>query len=106
MVGTNMLYAAIHNQGGSIRRQARTQTVRLRTDAAGRLLRQANHPNLAVFASLRHRRALERQASIGAYSIDMPQREFMRLSEQDLADLAEDVNEWYGEILHGHGLSS
>lgn len=99
VVGTNVLYAAIHNQGGTISRKPRSQTVRLRTDAKGRLLRQAGHPNLAVFARKRHQRAAERQASIGAHSIDMPQREFMRLTDQELKDLTADVNVWYEKLL-------
>lgn len=101
VVGSNLIYAAIHNQGGEIQKKARTRTVRLRTDAKGRLLRQPNHANLAVFARTRHKRAVERQASIGAHSINIPQREFLKLTEQDLDDLTQEINDWYRDILQG-----
>ena len=82
-VFTNKVYAAIHNFGGPITRQPRTGTVRLRTDARGNLLRQGSEglkANLAVFARSSHKRAVDRPFSSAGYTIQMPQREFMKIS--------------------------
>lgn len=108
VVGSNAVYAAIHQMGGTIQKKARASTVRLRTDAKGRLLRQPNHPSLAVFARQRgkspHKRFVERQSTTKAHSIHMPARPFLQLTPQDLADLTEEVNAWFGEIVRQQGL--
>ncbi|MFT0211820.1 phage virion morphogenesis protein [Pseudomonas sp. F1_0610] len=77
IIGTNVPYAAIHQFGGRIQREAKQGTVRLRTDAKGRLLRQKGHSNLAVFAKRSHKRATEREYNAQAYSIDIPARPFL-----------------------------
>ncbi|MGU9776185.1 phage virion morphogenesis protein [Salmonella enterica] len=77
-ISTNKVYAAIQNLGGEIKR---TGTVRLRTNANGELKRQENHPNLAVFASKKHKRAVERAVS---YTIKIPARPFMPATDTGL----------------------
>lgn len=77
-ISTNKVYAAIQHLGGKIQR---TGVVRLRTAANGSLKRQENHPNLAVFASKRHKRAVERAVS---YTIEIPARPFMPATEAGL----------------------
>ena len=49
-------YAAIHQFGGTVDVPAHSVKTRLRTDAKGGLVRQANHKNLAVFAKDSHKR--------------------------------------------------
>lgn len=82
-VATNKDYAAIHNFGGPIQRQPHTGNVRLRTDARGNLLRQGSEglkANLAVFARSSHKRAVDRSFSSAGYTIQMPPREYMKVS--------------------------
>lgn len=81
--GTNVVYAGIHNDGGKIQRLAHSSWLRLRTNAAGRLLRQKDHGNLAVFAKATHKRSVERRYTVGAYTINMPARPFLGVNAQD-----------------------
>ncbi len=74
LVGSNLVYAAIHHHGGDIQREGRAGTVRLRTDAKGALLRQGKNGKLAVFARRSHKRAAERSFEAKAYTIKMPAR--------------------------------
>ncbi|KUY86862.1 virion morphogenesis protein, partial [Burkholderia sp. RF4-BP95] len=55
-VGTNVVYAAIHQFGGTIQRHPMSGYVRLRKDRNGMIMRQADHPHLAVFAKNSHKR--------------------------------------------------
>lgn len=73
-VGSNLIYAAIHHHGGDIQREARSGTVRLRTDAKGALLRQGKNGKLAVFARRSHKRAVDRSFEAKAYTIRIPAR--------------------------------
>lgn len=73
-------YAAIQQFGGEIKRAAYSTKVRLRTDAKGNLLRQANNPNLAVFAKDSHKRARESWHEVGEYSIKIPARPYLPFS--------------------------
>lgn len=80
VLGSNEPYARIHQEGGVIQRQGREGSVRLRTDAKGRLLRQGKEgrkAHLAVFASGSHKRAVERAFTHGAYQIHIPARPFL-----------------------------
>ncbi len=86
-VSTNKPYAAIHNFGGDIVRKPFSGSVRLRTNAKGDLLRQDGHANLAVFAKGRHKRAVTRDFSSDGFTIHMPQREFMKISSQGMANI-------------------
>jgi phage virion morphogenesis protein len=69
-VATNLPYARIQHEGGTIQRQG---VIRLRTDARDNLVRQRNHKNLAVFAKASHKRATERQVN---YQITIPARRY------------------------------
>jgi phage virion morphogenesis protein len=80
VMGSNEPHARIHQEGGVIQRQGREGTVRLRTDAKGRLLRQGKEgrkARLAVFASSSHKRAVERAFTHGAYQIRIPARPYL-----------------------------
>lgn len=82
--GTNVIYAGIHNFGGEIQRLAHSSWLRLRTNASGRLLRQRDHGNLAVFAKATHKRAVERRYTVGAHQIKMPARPYLGVNDQDV----------------------
>ncbi|MDR1063063.1 MAG: phage virion morphogenesis protein [Azoarcus sp.] len=79
-IGSNVAYAAIHQFGGTIAHDARSQKVRLRTDAKGSLLRQGKSgrkKNLAVFAKDRHKRARETWHQVDAYTVTIPARPYL-----------------------------
>lgn len=80
VLGTNVPYGRIHQEGGVIHRAGREGSIRLRTDAKGRLLRQGKEgraSRLAVFASSAHKRAVERTFTHGPYDIRIPARPFL-----------------------------
>lgn len=84
--GTNVKYAGAHQFGAEIKKGERLQRVRLRLDRKGQLLRQGTSGrsrNLARFARKSHRRALEREARVGAHTIGIPARPFLGFSEGD-----------------------
>ena len=71
-------YAAIHQFGGTIQRQAGSVTVRHRTNAAGDLLRGAIMGGRGlVFAKASHKRAVQRSFAHAAYSIRIPARPYL-----------------------------
>lgn len=90
LFGTSVLYAAIHQFGGSIERGAYSSTVRLRTDAGGNLLRQGGEgkgKNLAVFAKDSHKRARSARYTTEGFTVGIPARPFLGVDEADGAEL-------------------
>lgn len=90
LVGTNVEYAGIHQFGGTIRQQARTQV--LAFQAAGRLF--------ASRRSTRRRRAGAVRiaiAAIGAREINMPARPFLGLSAGDEQAISRIALRYLGE---------
>jgi phage gpG-like protein len=73
-IGTNVVYAGIHEFGGRIEHAPRTGKARLRTDNRGTLLRQAGYDKLAVFARKSHKRVKEVAYTTKAYTVVMPAR--------------------------------
>ena len=73
-IGSNVIYAAIHEFGGTIHHDARESKVRLRTDAKGNRLRQSSNPNLFVFAKNKHARAETVRTQVPAYDVETPER--------------------------------
>lgn len=82
-IGSNVIYAAIHEFGGRINKPARQAKIRLRTDARGNLVRQMANTNLARFARSDHKRARETTVAVAAHSIDMPERAPFRTGIQE-----------------------
>jgi len=80
-IGSNVIYAAIHEFGGRIKMGERTQKVRLRTDKDGNLMRQLK--NLAIFARKDHKRAKEYFTKVAAHEIEMPERAPFRTGIQE-----------------------
>lgn len=95
VVGSNKVYAAIHQFGGTIERAPHSTKVRLREDAKGNLLRQGtkgSSKNLAVFAKEKgeegHKRFRETWHQVDAYQINIPPRPFLPfLNSGTTADL-------------------
>lgn len=76
-VGTNVVYAAIHQFGGTIRKPPQSRLVRHRTDRKGNLLHSEYlHGKGLIFARDSHKNALSRWFEQGAHDIDMPARPF------------------------------
>lgn len=77
-IGSNKVYAAIHQLGGDINKPAQSRQVRHRTDAKGNLLRSAQLGGKGlIFAKDSHKRAVTRWFEQGAHSIHMPARPFL-----------------------------
>ena len=79
-IGTNVVYAAIHQFGGVIDRAAHSSWGALRTDRQGNLLRQGvkgRLKNLAVFAKGSHKRVKKIRYTVAAHQINMPARPFL-----------------------------
>jgi phage virion morphogenesis protein len=74
VVGTNLVYAAIHQNGGVIERLARSTTVRLR-----RVNKRTR------FASKRVKSAKERWVTLPTYGLTIPARPFLGWSDTDRA---------------------
>lgn len=83
-IGSNAVYAAIHQLGGDIERAAYSSWVRLRTDRKGVLVRQDDHPNLAVFAKDKHKRAVKKRYTTGPYTIHIPARPYLPATQAGL----------------------
>ncbi len=93
VVGTSVVYGAIHQLGGSIKIKGRIGSLRLRTDAKGNLLSQAqlgigpkrmrNADQMKVFAKKSHKRFVELVFAQGAHEVTMPARPFLGMSLRD-----------------------
>lgn len=89
-VGTNLAYAAAHQAGATIRRPARSATVRLRK-VGGR----------TRFARRSHKRARDVDVTIGAHTIVIPARPYLGFSEDDRAEIGAIIEEHFGEAAGG-----
>jgi phage gpG-like protein len=77
-IGTNVIYAAIHQMGGKIAKPAQSRLVRHRTDRKGNLLRSGHMGGKGlIFAKDSHKNAVARWFEQGAHDIGMPPRPFL-----------------------------
>ncbi|MGB0695370.1 MAG: phage virion morphogenesis protein [Rhodospirillaceae bacterium] len=84
--GTNLVYAAIHQFGGTIKREARTQTIYRRLNArTGLLGTRFVKRGKSNFAS---------DHAVGAYEIEMSARPYLGVDDVDEAEIL--------DILAGH----
>lgn len=82
-IGSNKVYAAIHQLGGEINKPAQSRLVRHRTDAKGNLLRTEHFKGKGlIFAKDSHKRAVSRWFEQGAHTIHMPARPFLPIDAQ------------------------
>jgi len=91
VVGSNKVYAAIHQQGGDINKAAQSRLVRHRTDAKGNLLRTEHFKgNGLIFAKDSHKRAVSRWFEQSAHTVHIDARPFLPVDAQgDLQPEAE-----------------
>ncbi|MBO9419156.1 phage virion morphogenesis protein [Labrenzia sp. R4_2] len=90
-VGTNVVYAAIHQTGGTITHYPQSRKVRFRK--VGGQLR---------FARKAHKRAFEKRVTYGTRTIVIPARPYLGFSEADRAEILRLV-EAYFEDAGGEG---
>ena len=82
-IGTNKVYAAIHQFGGDINKAAQSRMVRHRTDAKGNLLRTEHFNGKGlIFAKDSHKRVKTRWFEQGAHTIHIPARPFLPADAQ------------------------
>lgn len=93
-VSTNKAYAKIHQYGGTIKRPARSGTVRLRTDRRGNLLRQGPGGSLAIFARNRHKQARSVAFEGGAYTITIPARPYFLVPRSEQSEMELAAHKW------------
>ncbi|MGS1019194.1 phage virion morphogenesis protein [Burkholderia glumae] len=99
-VGTNVVYAAIHQFGGTIQRHPMSGYVRLRKGRDGMLLRQANHPRLAVFAKNSHKLAkVVKWTRSTGWTIKIPARPFLVLTESDSVKIETEVTAFLRRLI-------
>lgn len=100
-VGSTAKYALIHQYGGRVTIPARAGSARLRIDRKGDLLRQVDaegkpigNGKLAVFAKRSDKQAAVRAYVRGSYSVDIPARPYLGMSEADYATAAEIIGDY------------
>lgn len=100
MVGTHVVYAAIHQFGGAIQRHPMSGMVRLRTDGNGHLLRQPGHGKLAVFAKNSHKRVkVVRWTRSEGWTIRIPARPFLMLAESDSVTIEQELTDYLRRLI-------
>lgn len=82
-VGTNVVYAAIHQLGGLIQQAARTAVLHFKTLRSGQS--RFAKPGKANRAQ---------KAEIGAHSIRMPARPFLGLDDDDEREISQIAQDW------------
>ncbi|WP_175845147.1 phage virion morphogenesis protein [Burkholderia arboris] len=99
-VGTNVVYAAIHQFGGTIQRHPMSGYVRLRKGRDGMIMRQADHPHLAVFAKNDHKRVkVVKWTRTQGWTIKIPARPFFILTESDSVHIETEVVEFLRRLI-------
>lgn len=73
-IGSNVIYAAIHEFGGRIHHEPRQMKVRHKLDARGNLVKQLANSKLLVFAKAGAKRVRETTVQAKGYDVDMPER--------------------------------
>lgn len=89
VVGTNVIYAAIHNNGGEIDIPARSQRAYYRMDKSGNVSNQFSRKSRANYSEWH---------TLPSYSIKMPRREFLRLTETDVEAMEAKAAGYFSQI--------
>lgn len=92
-VGTNLVYAAIHQLGGTIKRDARQQTIYHSYDKrSGELSRRFVKKGKSNFA---------RDVQVKAYEIKIPARPFLGINEQSETGITEILTDYLAATVGG-----
>ena len=99
-IGTNVIYARIHQLGGTIKKDGSLSVVRHRVDRKGNLMHSEHLGGKGlIFAKNSHKLAMERLFAIPAHDINIPARPFLpvtpdgHLQDGVEQDIVEVVNE-------------
>lgn len=87
--GTNLVYAPIHQTGGTISIPARSQRAYYRQNKDGTLNNQFARKSKANYSEWH---------TIPAYEINMPARPFLRLTESDISDMEDKAADYFSQI--------
>lgn len=83
VIGSNKVYAAIHQLGGEINKAAQSRLVRHRTDAKGNLLRTEHFKGKGlIFAKDSHKRAVSRWFEQSAHTVHIGARPYLPIDAQ------------------------
>ncbi|MCB1433213.1 MAG: phage virion morphogenesis protein [Alphaproteobacteria bacterium] len=89
-VGTNVLYAAIHQFGGTIHHKVRQQDLRFRAHRrTGKLLkgfRTAKNGNVV------------RTVQVGPHDVTIPPRPFLGIDDEDIQGISEVADSWFRSL--------
>lgn len=89
-VGTNVRYGRIHNEGGEIKRKARTTNLHFKQYKNGSVSRQ--------FVKKRNSNFVQ-SATIGAHTIKMPARPFLQLTSDDIRELENTGTRYFESVI-------
>jgi phage virion morphogenesis protein len=89
-VGTNVVYARIHQEGGTIKRKARNQDLHFRQSKSGQVGNRFVKKSQANFVQT---------VAVGAYNIKMPARPFLHLTEQDIDGMESTAESYFKRII-------
>ncbi|MFV8875346.1 phage virion morphogenesis protein [Serratia fonticola] len=89
-VGTNVVYARIHQEGGTIKRKARKQDLHFRQDKSGEIGNRFVKKSKSNFVQT---------VAVGAYSIKMPARPFLHITEQDINGMENTAESYFKRII-------
>ena len=89
-VGTNVRYARIHNEGGEIKHEARTQDLYFKQYKNGSVSRQ--------FVKKRNSNFVQ-SATIGAHTVKMPARPFLQLTGDDIKELESTAIRYFIQVI-------
>lgn len=93
LVGSNRVYARIHQLGGDVVVPARSATLHFRNTRTGGRVRQ-------VFAKARSKRITRTlQTTIPSHTIHMPARPFLGVSASDRDDILAQTQDWLHALL-------
>jgi phage virion morphogenesis protein len=83
-VGTNVVYAAIHQLGGTIEQGARKQDIHFKRKRGGRV----------EFAKANKKATFAQKVDVGPRTINMPARPFLGIDHQDEVEIEALAGEW------------
>lgn len=89
-VGTNVRYARIHNEGGEIRHQARTQNL---------YFKQYKNGSVSTRFVKKRNSNFVQSATVGAYTVNMPARPFLQLVQDDIDELENTANRYFARVI-------
>lgn len=89
-VGTNVAYARIHQEGGTINIPSRSQRAYYRQRKDGSVGHRFSKKSRANFSQWH---------TLPAYKIDMPARPFLHLTEQDISGMEDSIETYFQRVI-------